>query len=191
MSFIRGEDEAELAFRREAMRRLEEARVIWNGFAELRKLRSTVGAEGLPVLEGRIASTDVTVAAIGSVEDGFRTRATAEAKIALRGKVEVAPPGEWSELVAHVKPRHFFEDRELDRMLVVKTSSEGLARTVLDERVLQTVRALAPARLELSYDEGAIGLVWAGVERDHAILDDVFDVLAHLAVRGSEASPYR
>jgi hypothetical protein len=57
--------------------------------------------------------------------------------------------------------------------------------------VLQTVRALAPGRLELSYEDGAIELTWAGVERNFAILDDVLDVLAYLAVQGGELSPYR
>jgi hypothetical protein len=107
------------------------------------------------------------------------------------GRVVVRPPGEWDELVAQLRERHDFEDPELDRWLVVKTSSKGLARVVLDARVLQTVRALAPGRLELSYEDGAIELTWAGVERNFAILDDVLEVLAYLAVQGGELSPYR
>ncbi len=125
------------------------------------------------------------------MEHGFHTRAVADAKIAMRGWVILGPPGEWDDLLAQLKERHFFDDPELDRLLVVKTSSKGLAKVVLDARVLQTVRALAPGRLELTYRDGAISLTWAGVERSFSILDDVLDVLAYLAVQGGEVSPYR
>lgn len=57
--------------------------------------------------------------------------------------------------------------------------------------MVQTVRVLAPEHLVLSYEHGAISLMWGGVERADAILDDVLDVLAHLAARCSETSPYR
>ncbi len=53
------------------------------------------------------------------------------------------------------------------------------------------MRVLAPEHLVLSYEHGAISLMWGGVERADAILDDVLDVLAHLAARCSETSPYR
>ena len=191
MAFLRLENADERAFRREALERIEETRVLWRSFVATRRLRLFDAPNGLPALEGTLESTKISIAAVGSVEHGFHTRAVAEAKIAMRGWVAVGPPGEWDELVSQLRDRHYFEDPELDRWLVVKTSSKGLAHVVLDARVLQTVRALAPGRLELSYKDGAISLTWAGVERNFAILDDVIDVLAYLAVQGSELSPYR
>ena len=191
MGFLPIENSDEQAFRREALARIEETRVLWQSFVATRRLRLVNGPNGLPALEGTAESTKVTIAAVGSVEHGFHTRAVADATIPMRGRVLVRPPGDWDELVATLRERHYFEDPELDRWLVVKTSSKGLAGVVLDARVLQTVRALAPGRLELSYEDGAIELTWAGVERNLAILDDVLEVLAHLAVQGGELSPYR
>lgn len=191
MSYLRGEADARRAFREEALRRLEETRVLWSEFVATRKLRIVDTPSGLPAFEGAVQGTPVAVSAVGSIDLGFHTRAVADAKIAMRGWVAVGPPGDWDELVAQLKERHYFEEPELDRRLVVKTSSKGLAHVVLDARVLQTVRALAPGRLELSYKDGAIDLTWAGVERNFAILDDVLDVLAYLAVQGGELSPYR
>lgn len=191
MAFPLLENSDEQAFRREALARIEETRVLWRSFVATRALRLVDIPSGLPAFEGTVESTKVSIAAAGSVEHGFHTRAVADAKIAMRGRVVVRPPGDWDELVAKLRERHYFEDPELDRWLVVKTSSKALARVVLDARVLQTVRALAPGRLELSYEDGAIELTWAGVERNFAILDDVLDVLSYLAVQGGEPSPYR
>jgi hypothetical protein len=190
MSF-RHFDSVEEAFRREALRLVEESGALWTSFAATRRLRMVRGARGLPAFEGNIENTNVSITAVGSVEEGFRTRAVADAKIAMPGWVVVAPPGEWDELVGQLFERHSFADPELDRLLVVKTSSKGLAHVVLDARVLQTVRALAPGRLVLDYRDGAISLMWAGIERSFAILDDVLEVLAYLAVQGGELSPYR
>ncbi len=192
MSFRMFEEAALLeVFRLEAARRLEESRVLWEAYAWDRKLRSVVDANGLPGFEGASAGVLVAVAAVGSIDDGFRTRASANAKVALRGRVEVMPVGDWDTLVGTLVPRHFFGDEELDRQLVVKRSSEPLAHTVLDPRVTETVRVLAPQRLSLTYIDGVIGLEWAGVEREARILDDVLDVLGYLAVRGPDQSPYR
>jgi hypothetical protein len=191
VSFLLIENANEQEFRREALARIDETRVLWQSFVATRALRLVQAPNGLPAFEGTVESTKVSIAAVGSVERGFHTRAVADAKIAMRGRVAVKPPGDWDELIAQLRERHYFEDPELDRWLVVKTSSKGLARVVLDARVLQTVRALAPGRLELSYEDGAIELTWAGVERNFAILDDVLDVLAYLAVQGGELSPYR
>jgi hypothetical protein len=191
MSLLGIENNDERLFREEALQRVAESRVLWASFVATRPLRLVQAENGLPALAGTVQNTRVSVSAVGSVDNGFHTRAVADAKIAMRGWVAVRPPGEWDELVAQLKERHFFEEPELDRLLVVKTSSKGLAHVVLDARVLQTVRALAPGRLELSYKDGAISLLWAGVERSFAVLDDVLDVLAYLAVQGGEPSPYR
>jgi hypothetical protein len=191
VSFLLIENASEREFRREALARIEETRVFWHSFVATRALRLVVAANGLPAFEGTVEGTKVSIAGVGSVEHGFHTRAVADAKIAMRGRVVVRPPGDWDELVAKLRERHYFEDPDLDRWLVVKSSSKGLARVVLDARVLQTVRALAPGRLELSYEDGAIELTWAGVERNFAILDDVLEVLGYLAVQGGELSPYR
>ena len=191
MSLLRTETEAREQFRLDAARRVEEAHGIWAAFAQSRSLPFVVVESGLPAFAGYVEGTEVAVNAVGSVDLGFRTRSIAAAKIPLRGKVKVAPPGDWDEIVSHVWTPHFFGEPELDRLLVVKTSSQSLAHTVLDPRVVQTLRVLAPARCELSYEDGAISLLWAGIERDYAILDDVLDVLGYLAVRGNEASPYR
>jgi hypothetical protein len=191
MSFIRGEDDAIRGFRLEAERLIEETRVLWHTFVSTRPLRIVETPSRLPAFEGAVQNTPVSVSAVGSVDLGFHTRALADAKIPLRGSVQVGPPGDWDELVSQLVHRHFFEDPELDRWLVVRTSSKGLAHVVLDQRVLQTVRSLAPGRLELSYEDGAISLTWAGAERNFAILDDVIDVLVYLAVQGGELSPYR
>ena len=191
MAILGIENADERAFRQEALQRIEETRVLWTSFVATRPLRLVDAANGLPAFEGTVENTKVSISAVGSVEHGFHTRAVADAKIAMRGWVAVAPPGEWDDLVSQLKERHFFDEPELDRLLVVKTSSKGLAHVVLDARVLQTVRALAPGRLDLSYKDGAISLTWAGVERNFAILDDVLDVLVYLAVQGGELSPYR
>jgi hypothetical protein len=191
MAFLRIEDANDRLFRQEALQRIRETRVLWASFVATRSLHLVDTTNGLPAFEGAVESTRVSVSAVGSVEDGFHTRAVADAKIAMRGWVTVAPPGEWDDLVSQVMERHFFDEPELDRLLVVKTSSKGLAHVVLDPRVLQTVRALAPGRLALLYRDGAISLTWAGVERSFAILDDVLEVLAYLAVQGGELSPYR
>lgn len=191
MAFPLIENADERAFRREASARIQETRALWQSFVATRRLQLVDAPSGLPAFAGAVESTKVSIAAVGSVEHGFHTRAWAHAKIPMRGRVAVRPPGDWDDLVAQLKERHYFEDPELDRWLVVKTSSKGLAHVVLDARVLQTVRALAPGRLELSYDDGAIELTWAGVERNFAILDDVLAVVAYLAVQGGELSPYR
>lgn len=191
MAFLRIENEDERAFREEALRRIEETRGLWRSFVATRPLHLVDTPNGLPAFEGTVENTKVSITAVGSVEEGFHTRALAEAKIAMRGWVVAGPPGEWDELVAQLKERHFFDEPELDHLLVVKTSSKGLAHVVLDARVLQTVRALAPGRLVLEYRDGAISLTWAGVERSFTILDDVLDVLGYLAVQGGELSPYR
>ncbi len=128
MAYFRlGELEARAAFRREALRRIEEARVIWEAFAATRRLRLVDVARGLPAFEGVVQGTNIAVSAVGSVEVGFQTRAIAEARVPMRGTVKVARPGDWEALVAHLSARHFFEDEELDRALVVKSSSASLA----------------------------------------------------------------
>jgi hypothetical protein len=192
VSAFTSELEARAAFRRMVAERLEEARGIWEAYAESRRLRFVRGAAALPRLEGRIANTDVTVAAVGSNDLGYRTLATAEAKVALGGTLRIRPigPSLLDELAGLVRPR-YFDDPVLQRLLVVKASSRSFAKTLLDARVTQTVRTLAPAQLRLSYVGEAISIEWGGVERDAAILDDVLDVLAYLAVQGSEDSPYR
>lgn len=185
------EDESQAAFRREALARVEETRAVWESYAQRRNLRFVASSfGGMPAFEGRLESTDVQVAAVGSVELGFRTRATTEAKSALRGSVYVGPPGEWDEIVKLLR-KGFFSEPELDRLLIVKASSRSLARGVLDERLMTTVRALAPGRLQLSYAASGIAVEWAGIERNFGILDDVLDALVHLALRRDEASPYR
>ena len=166
---------------------LEEARPVWQELAEKHRMRYVAaGLDGLPSLEGRTLGTDVGIFAVGTIAGGLRTRATANANIPLRGSLRVRPRG-WFGKVFRGR---FFHDRELDQLLAVKTSSEGLAQTVLDTRVLETVRVLAPRRLELSYTGGVIVIEWAGLERSKAILHDVVDALAYLAVR-SEGTPYR
>ena len=181
------------AFQREARQRLEECRSVWAAFALTKRLRFTPGDPmGMPRLDGSIDGTEVALAGVGDHQRGYRTRALARAKFSLAGKVGVRPPGTWSDLIGQVRKRRFFGDPDLDGRLVVKASSAELARTVLDPRVVETVRSLAPRRLdELSYERGAIAIEWGGVERDLAVLDDVLDVLGYLAVRGSELSPYR
>jgi hypothetical protein len=169
----------------------EQSRALWSVYASERKLRSLAGASGLPAFEGNVKGAAIVVSAVGSVELGFRTRATTTANVAMRGSVEVSPAGEWAALVRHLIPWGFFRERALDRVLVVKSTSRVLARTVLDDRVVETVRALAPRRLSLAYIDGAIALEWSRVEREAGVLDDVVDVLGYLAVRGPELSPYR
>lgn len=192
MGFFYDEDAARALFRLEVEQRLEEARTSWSRFADTRRMRyGARGTNALPAIEGRVDGANVLVSAVGKIDWGYRTRATTNANIPLRGKLRVKPPGDWDELLGVLRKPRFFGDPELDRLLVVKTSSEGLARTVLDKRVLETVRALAPGRLELAYVEGAITLEWGGVERNHATLDDVMQVLAYIAVKGNEETPYR
>lgn len=181
------------SFLREAMERIHECRSIWAAFAVTKRLRFVPSDDmGMPRLDGSIEGTEVALAAVGNPQSGYRTRAVAVAKFPLAGKVRVRPPGTWSDLLGQVRRRRFFGDRSLDDRLVVTASSSALARTVVDPRVVETVRVLAGRRLdELSYVRGAIAIEWGGVERELAVLDDVIDVLGYLAVRGSELSPYR
>lgn len=169
---------------------LQDAIARWSAFAEKRRLRFFIDA-GRPACDGRAHGTDVVLTTVGGAAGGFRTRATAIAKIALRGNVRVAPPRMLRMLVRHIWRARFFADADLDRRLVVKSSSRPLAQTIVDERVVETLARLAPRRVELGYASGAISVEWAGMECEDAVLDDVLDVLAHLAVRSSEASPYR
>lgn len=193
VSFLVTESDMAAAFRREALERIQQCRLIWAAFAETKRLHFTpADALGMPRLDGAIEGTEVAIAAVGNDRRGYRTRATARAKFSLAGRVRVLPPGTWSELVGHVRKRRFFGDPYLDDRLAVKASSAVLAQTVLDPRVVATVRVLAVRRLdELSYVGGTIAIEWGGVERELAVLDDVLDVLAYLAVRGSELGPYR
>jgi hypothetical protein len=185
------ENAAEAAFRLEMERRVEQSRASWAAFASTRSFRTVAIPSGLPAFTGVVEGTLVEVSAMGDAQVGYRTRASAASKIALRGTVIVAPPDGWRALVAEVWTSNFFGDSVLDQLLVVKTSSASLAHAVLDARVVQTVRTLAPERLELYYGDGVIRLEWGGVERQPAILSDVVDVLAYLAVQGSETTPYR
>jgi hypothetical protein len=166
----------------------------WMELADKRRIRYVAsGASALPSLEGRVDGADVVVSVVVGFDGDrrFRTRATTTANIPLRGTVRVRPAGTWEGIFRGLTSSSFFDERELDRLLVVKTSSDVLARTVLDARVLTTVRALARRRLELSYEAGAIAIEWDGFEPSLAVLDDVLDVLAYLAVRGAEETPYR
>ncbi len=190
-NFLSTEPALREAFRQDVARRLEEARALWAVYGAERKLRWVATANGLPGFEGAAAGVLVAVSAVGSIDRGFQTRASTDAKVAMRGRVEVVPAGDWDALVGRLMPRRFFGDVDLDRLLVVRRSSATLARTLLDPRVNETVRALAPRLLRLSYLDGAIDLEWAGIERDSRVLDDVLDVLGYLAVRGPDQSAYR
>ena len=105
MAFPRIEDAADRAFREEALQRIEETRGLWTSFVATRPLHLVGAPNGLPAFEGTVENTRVSVTAAGSIELGFRTRAVTDAKIAMRGWVAVAPPGEWDELVSQLPPR--------------------------------------------------------------------------------------
>ena len=190
---VTSEYEFERRFAALCVQRVQEACSLWKAYADLRRVQMAPhGTAGLPMLRGRIESTTVTIRAVGSPQLGYRTLATAEAKLALRGKLRLSPRGVgvWDDFTALLR-RRFFDDPELERLLVVRASSRSFARTLLDERVLESVRALAPEQLRLTYVGGAISVEWGGVERNFAVLDDVTDLLSYLAVQGSETAPYR
>lgn len=191
MIFFSDENAARAQAEMAARVRLYETADIWEAVAAQRNLRFERLDSGLPSFEVNVEGTRVGVSGVGSVEVGFHTRVFAEGTSPLRGKVKVGPPGDWDALVGHVKHRDFFADRALDDALVVRSSSQSLAHTVLDERAAKTLRVLAPARVELTFEDGAITVVWAGVERDFAILDDAVDMASCLANRASETSAYR
>jgi hypothetical protein len=191
MSAVDLERAARAQYEAAVRERLVETTGIWRAFAEERKFRYVEVTSGLPAFEASIEGTLVAVSGVGSMDLGFHTRVIADAKYPLHGKVKVAPPGDWDDLIAHVKHRDFFEAAALDEALVVRSSSQSLAHTVLDERVTKTLSVLAPARVDLIYENGSISLMWSGVERALPILDDVLEMTAYLAIRGSETSPYR
>ena len=178
------------AARRDALQLLAESSRRWADFAARRRLRFTA-VDGMPSLEGRIEAFDVVVAASGSPDAGFRTRASTTAKHPLAGTLHVGPPGSWDDFVAQIKPRRAFGEPQLDALLVVESSPPVLAGTILDGRVMALVRHFARQNLSLSYAEGAIAIEWAGVERDEATLDGVLDALVDLGLRGNDAAPYR
>jgi len=189
---VTSESDQRAAYARSCADRVAECVVLWRELAARRSLTLAVGPGGLPKLEGRFEAIRVTIEGQGSPDLGYRTSARAEAKVAFAGRLRVRPPTWLDDALNGVRPRRFFDDGPLDARLVVRPSG-ALARTLLrDPLVMGTVRRLSQGRLdELSYANGAIAVIWAGVESDPTVLDEVLDLLAHIAVQGSETTPYR
>jgi len=188
--------EANARFAVDCARRVHDASVLWQRFAQARGLQFGVDPVTiLPKLVGRREAVDVAFMALGSPREGYRTRASAQVAVPLEGRVRIASPGGVDALLGEIFPRKFFRGRgapELDDQLVVSARPSELAHRVVDERVAATMSRLAGQRLDdFTYEGGAVAVVWAGVEQDVQSLDAVLDMLVHVARLAQDTSAYR
>jgi hypothetical protein len=169
---------------------------VWRGFADERRLhlrlrpnhpdpclRSRAHDVGM-VMTGRYDGIEIAIGAFHPHGREAHTSIRATPRFALHGTVRVRPGRGW-EL-----RRPWPAAGLLDRSLVVRRSSESVARAVLDERVTSTIRQLGRRLIELAYSAEAIELRWQDVECSTVVLEDAVACVAHLAVRATQ-TPYR
>jgi hypothetical protein len=146
-------------------------------------------------MTGRLEGIEVIVEACLALEhartnedDGWLTRVAATPRLALHGEVYVQNASRWERL----RPWRsgFFQDADLDRALSVRRSSDSVARAVIDERVVATLRELRSRFHELVYSVTRIALSWHGVERTPLVLDQALECVVSLAAAAAR-TPYR
>lgn len=150
-------------------------------------------------MTGRFEGIEIEVDARAAFEDpphlrteklprGWLTRVTATPRLALHGDVNVERASRWARL--RLWRTAFFRDPQLNRRLVVRSSSKSVAEAVLDERVATTIRNLGSRFHRLTYSATQIALTWRGLESAPAVLDDALDCVASLSATAAR-TPYR
>jgi hypothetical protein len=190
-------DPAEWAAIRDIERLLGEARDFWQAFARHHGFPCTIRPDTdgkLCRIEARVEGRAVVVLGYGDRAHGFDTEVQATAAHPMKGRVRVRPCGDLDALRRSLfgPPRVRIGDEGLDALLSVRATSEAIGRAVLDDRAVPMLRTLVrrPLRL-LHYVNGEIRLRWAGIDRDATVLLDAIELVAHMAVTGAEAAPYR
>lgn len=150
----------------------------WKTFARERGWRFIEDAE--PALAGKHEGIDIDVITHRGLAGGWVTHVGATPRLALRGSVVVAPARGWHRLLTPGPLPGFH----------VRSSSKVVAATVLDARVLETLRALGARLAELAYTSERIEISWLDMDRDLGTLDDVIACVAYLAVATGQ-TPYR
>jgi hypothetical protein len=150
----------------------------WEAFARERGWRLSVERD--PILLGRHEGIEIEAATHRALKGGWTTHVLAAPRLALHGSVSVEPARGWRRL-RPAGPLPGF---------TVRSSSESVTRVVLDERVIETLRALGLALVELEYTPERVELSWLDTERDMSVLADAIACVAYLAV-ASGRTPYR
>lgn len=151
---------------------------VWRAFARDRGWRFVPEPDAM--LAGRHEGVEIEVSTHRGLAGGWITEALATPRIALHGTVTIAPARGLRRLLP-------------SRLLPgfsVKSSSESVARTILDQRVLETLRALGQRLVELEYTGERIELSWMDTDRDVETLEDAIACVAYLAVATAQ-TPYR
>lgn len=197
MPSIFQDDPAERVAAEDIVRLLDQVREVWQAFARQQGFACLVrpGTEGkLCSIDCRIEGRAVLLVGYGDRAHGFDTEVRATSAHPMKGSVRVRPVGDLDVLRRSVLGPASVRtgDEALDDVLSVRATSKAIGRAVLDERTVALLRILVrrPLRL-LHYVNGEIRLRWAGIERDASVLLDAIELAAHLAVTGTETTPYR
>jgi len=167
----------------------------WQTFAQERGYRFTAPA-GDPsdhlAIDARIGGTAIEIRTSAQRKGGSETRARADARHAMLGRVAIRSARPLDGMIGVFLGRSRTGHADLDAKLSTFTSSAALLATILDPLTVEVLRLLGgKPRFALVYENGAITLRWACVEIVPAPLDAALRLAAHLAVAGSEISPYR
>jgi hypothetical protein len=152
---------------------------VWRAFARERGWRFSEEPDA--TLAGRHEGIEIEVHTHRDLAGGWITEVLATPRLALEGTVTVAPARGWRRLLASPGPLPGF---------MTKSSSESVARAVLDQRVLETLRALGDRLVELEYTGQRIELSWMDTDRDRTTLEEAVACVAYLAVATAQ-TPYR
>lgn len=172
----------------------EEVRA-WGTFAEERGYDFTPPSaypnDDLCIL-AQVDGTAIALSTRAQKKGGHETRARAVARHAMVGRVEIRR-AQWTDgPVGIFRGRSKTGHADLDATLSTFTSSGALLDTVVDPLTVEILRELHDApRFALVYEDGAITVRWAGIERARKRLDAAVRLSAYLAVAGCESSPYR
>lgn len=128
-------------------------------------------------MQKRIDGVDLTFEVVGE-----ETRITTKPRLALTGRLVVRRPNLLDRFLRLFR-RPFFADAALERKLVVRRSSEAIARALLDEEV--QAKLLSLELIELRYNHDAIVLRFRG-----AGLEEALACAAYLAA-GMTKTAYR
>ena len=167
----------------------------WQTFARERGYRFATPS-GSPnadlAIDARVEGTAIELRTRAQKKGGFETRARADARHTMLGRVAIRSAHPMDRIIGIFLGRSTTGHADLDARLSTFTSSAALLATILDALTVEVLRGLGgKPRFALVYDRGAITLRWAGVELAPEPLDAALRLAAHLAVTGSEISPYR
>ena len=167
----------------------------WETFAQARGYRFTPPS-AYPhddlAIEAHVDGAAIELSTRARKKNGAETRARAEARHTMRGRVEIRSAHwmDWWTVLFRGRWKTGLAD--LDAKLATFTSSAALLDAIVDPLTVEVLRALGDKpRFALVYENGAIALRWEGVELSPDPLDTALQLTAHLAVAGWEVSPYR